>query len=230
MKKYLFFIPFLILSIYTVWGQEKAAITEKASTYVQFETNKGTFVVALYDGTPRHKENFLRNIRSKAYENTIFHRIIESFVVQGGNSLTKNATAETDVTIDTISREIPHEINIERFFHKKGALCAAREGNDVNPKKNSSTHQFYIVTGTFYTDLDLDNIEEKRGVKYSDEQRKAYKFYGGTPLLDNEYTVFGEIVSGMKVIDNIQRVKTDDINRPKKDIIIKKISIISKEK
>ena len=120
--------------------------------------------------------------------------------------------------------------HLTRFFHKHGALCAAREGDEVNPEKASSSTQFYIVTGNYFTDLDLDELEARTGRKYTPEQREAYKLYGGTPHLDNGYTVFGEVVSGMNVVEEIQRVATDDQNRPRKDVIIKKVSIVAQPK
>ncbi len=230
MKKILLFastILFLLVADMAT-AQEKAPITQAATTFVTFETNEGDFTIALYDGTPRHRDNFLKNVRAGSYTHTIFHRIIDRFVVQGGNFATKNATPETNVNEDPTSGKMPHEINPSLYYHNRGALCSAREGNEVNPEKQSSTHQFYIVTGTFYTDLDLDDIEKARGLTYTEEQRKSYKINGGTPQLDGEYTVFGEVVKGMDVINKIQSVKTDSNNRPKKDIIIEKLTIHTK--
>ena len=199
-------------------AQDTAPLTNEATFFVKVETNKGNFVVALYDGTPRHRDNFLQLVRAHSYEGTLFHRVIDRFMIQGGNLMTRGATASTDVSQDTISTRIPHEIDLIRFFHKHGALCAARET------------QCYIVTGNYFTDLDLDELEARTGRKYTPEQREAYKLYGGTPHLDNGYTVFGEVVSGMNVVEEIQRVATDDQNRPRKDVIIKKVSIVAKPK
>ena len=211
-------------------AQDTAPLTNEATFFVKVETNKGNFVVALYDGTPRHRDNFLQLVRAHSYEGTLFHRVIDRFMIQGGNLMTRGATASTDVSQDTISTRIPHEIDLTRFFHKHGALCAAREGDEVNPEKASSSTQFYIVTGNYFTDLDLDELEARTGRKYTPEQREAYKLYGGTPHLDNGYTVFGEVVSGMNVVEEIQCVATDDQNRPRKDVIIKKVSIVANPK
>lgn len=206
----------------------KAQVTEPVSAYVKVETNMGNFTVALYEGTPLHRDNFLSLVKSHAYEGTIFHRVIERFMVQGGNLLTKGATKATDVGRDTVTGLIPIEANPTRFYHKRGALAAARLGDEVNPTKGSSKTQFYVVTGTYFTDLDLDAFEQTYHRKLTPEQRETYKMLGGTPHLDGEYTVFGEVVDGYKTIEKIERVKTGPSNRPLKDIIIKKTTIVGK--
>ncbi|MDO4722610.1 peptidylprolyl isomerase [Porphyromonas circumdentaria] len=226
MKKVILLSLSLLLMASAAWAQLKAPCTEEAKTFVKVETNKGDFVVALYEGTPQHRDNFVRWVQEKAYERTIFHRVIHRFMIQGGNLMTRDATPQMDVSIDTISRMLPAEIDVARFFHKRGALCAAREGDDVNPEKASSSTQFYIVTGTYFTDIDLDEMERNKGLKYTPEQREAYKMYGGTPHLDQDYTVFGEVVQGMEVVEKIQSVKTDPVNRPTKDVIIRRITLV----
>lgn len=200
------------------------------SHYVLIETSKGSFIIGLYDETPLHRDNFLQLIRTKAYEGVLFHRTIQRFMVQTGNLLTKGATLQTDVSRDTIQVRIPAEILQHKLFHKRGAVAAARIGNELNPMKESSQTQFYITTGTFFTDWDLDDIEKNTERVFTPYERAIYKIQGGEPSLDGEYTVFGEVVKGMETIEKIEEAKTDETNRPKRDIIIKKVTLIGKPK
>lgn len=215
-----------ILIIVAAWGCSTSSLYAQ-STQVEVTTSKGKFTVVLYDDTPLHKAQFLQNVAEGRYENTLFHRVIALFMVQGGNFSTRGATKETDVSYDTLSITIPAEINEAAHFHKRGALAAARLADEANPERASSGSQFYVVTGRFFTDYDLDQIEEKKGRPFSEAQRKAYKEQGGAPWLDGQYTVFGEVVQGMKVIERIERASTDSQDRPKKDIIIKKIRVVT---
>lgn len=192
--------------------------------YVKFETNKGAFTIGLYNETPRHRDNFLRLVRSHAYEGVLFHRTINRFMVQTGNLSTKNATKNTDVSADSTTQTLEQEINPKLLFHKRGAVAAARTSDDVNPLKASSATQFYIVTGNYYTDWDLNDLEKEHDKKFTPYQRDVYKTQGGVPYLDGDYTVFGEVVDGYNTIKAIERVKTDDRNRPQKDIVIKRVT------
>lgn len=218
-----------LLSLFALYcgAQQKAPCTQEVKTFVKIETNKGNFTVALYEGTPQHRDNFIRLVREKAYEQTIFHRVIDRFMIQGGNLMTRHATPQTDVSLDTISGMLPAEIDMKRFYHKRGALCAAREGDEVNPEKKSSSTQFYIVTGTYFTDIDLTDMERSKSTPYSQEQREAYKLYGGTPHLDDHYTVFGEVIEGMEIVEKIQMVKTNPENRPVKDVVVLRMTLVS---
>lgn len=205
-----------------------SAYVPSISNYVKVETSKGDLILALYDETPRHRDNFLSLVKSGAYEGIIFHRVIPRFMVQTGNLLTRNATATMDVSRDTIKERLPAEILPDKFFQKRGVLAAARQSNEVNPQKESSKTQFYVVTGSFFTDWDLDDIEKDTGRKFTPYQREVYKTIGGAPHLDGEYTIFGEVVEGMDTIEKIENAKTNDQNRPKKDIRIKKIYVVAK--
>ena len=164
-------------------------------------------VVVLYDETPKHKENFIKLVNQGWYNGSPFHRVISNFMIQGGSSNGKDDPGYT----------VPAEFN-PKFFHKFGALAAARTGDEVNPAKASSGSQFYIVQGQKYDDNTLDAFEKRMNKKFSPEQRQAYKTVGGTPHLDGGYTVFGEVISGFEVIGKIAAVPTDQGNKPKTDV------------
>jgi peptidyl-prolyl cis-trans isomerase B (cyclophilin B) len=185
------------------------------------ETNLGNIQVKLYEKTPLHKENFEKLVAEQFYDSVLFHRIIPRFMIQSGNPATKPATDK-----DTLRSEpgftIPAEF-VPEYFHKKGALAAARMGDNVNPEKRSSSCQFYIVQGRTYTDEELDQIEERLHIEFSEFQREIYKTFGGTPFLDQNYTVFGEVVKGMEVVDAIAAVPTGPGDFPIKDVRILRI-------
>lgn len=222
----------VIMTLFSVslGAQEQTKRLDRPSMtyFVKIETNRGDFTIGLYDDTPIHRDNFLELVRSKAYEGVLFHRVISRFMVQTGNLSTKNATKNTDVNVDSTQTRLPAEIMPEKIFHKRGTVAAARIGNEQNPLKESSQTQFYITTGTFFTDWDLDDFERISGRTLTEFQREAYKTQGGVPALDGEYTVFGEVVEGLDTIRRIEEVKTDDKNRPKRNIVIKKASIVEK--
>ena len=214
----------LALCIPTLTAQT-ATDTLPAGRRVLVMTSQGDFTLLLYDDTPLHQAAFLEHVRRGDYEGVLMHRVIAQFMIQGGNLLTRFATRETDVSIDTLSTTIPAEI-LPHHIHKRGALAAARLPDDENPKKDSSGSQFYIVTGTYYTDFDLDDIAAQREWDYTPEQRDIYKLQGGTPWLDRQYTVFGEVIDGMRTITKIEDLPTDSTNRPKRDVIIKLMTLL----
>ncbi len=207
----------------SLWSQEEKA---PERTRVCFETSKGDFTVELYNETPKHRANFLRLIDEKAYDNVIFHRVINNFVVQGGNLKTKTWEKQSLLPEDETEGTLEAEIMPELFIHEKGALAAARQPDEVNPERKSSASQFYIVTGKYYTDFDLDEMEQKKGIHYSPEQRERYMFKGGTPELDGEYTVFGRLIDGWKTIDKIQHLETDEVDNPRKTVRIERAYIV----
>ena len=215
------FLCFSFLSVYTLWGQEK-------ETLVLIDTDMGKIKVKLYNETPQHRDNFIKLINEGRYDGLIFHRIIKQFMVQGGDVTSKDAPTDKPLGDGDLGYTVPAEIVYPKYFHKRGALCAARTGDDTNPERASSATQFYIVTGKFFTDMELDKKEAEEGIKYTPEQREAYKIQGGAPHLDNKYTVFGEVVKGQDVVDKMHLVATNDKDRPLKNIKIKSMKVVTK--
>ncbi|MDR2791288.1 MAG: peptidylprolyl isomerase [Tannerellaceae bacterium] len=197
-------------------------------TLVLIDTDMGKIKVKLYDETPQHRDNFIKNVNDKLYDGLLFHRVIKQFMIQAGDVNSKAAAPDTPLGSGDLGDTVPAEFVYPRYFHKRGALCAARTGDHVNPQKASSASQFYIVTGRCYTAMELDKIERSTGKPLTPEQRQAYMSDGGAPHLDGGYTVFGEVVEGMKVVDAIQFSPTGNYDRPLKDIRIKSISIVRK--
>ena len=191
-----------------------------AQTYT-IETNLGNIQVKLYDKTPLHKENFEKLVAEQFYDNVLFHRIIAGFMIQTGNPATKVAADEEALEIE-LNYTVPAEF-VPEYFHKKGALAAARTGDAVNPERRSSSSQFYIVQGRTYTDGELDQLEERLQFEFSEFQRGIYKTIGGTPFLDQNYTVFGEVINGLEVVDAIASLPTGPGDFPEKDIRILRI-------
>jgi len=204
------------------------AMAQEKETLVLIDTDMGKIKVKLFNDTPLHRDNFLKHVNDKSYDGVLFHRVIKHFMVQGGDFNSKNATAEQSLGEDSLGYTVPAEIVYPKYFHKKGMLCAARTGDDTNPEKASSASQFYIVTGKHFTEMELDKTTDKEGKTFTPEQKEAYMTEGGTPHLDGNYTVFGEVVSGMKVVDKIQGVFVNEENRPVKDVKIKSMTIVAK--
>lgn len=202
------------------------------STEVLLETTKGNIRIALYDDTPQHRDNFLKLVKMEAYDSLLFHRVIKDFMVQTGDINSKHAkpgdvlgTGDYDYTIEA-------EFRLPQIFHRRGVVASAREGDDVNPAQRSSACQFYIVWGKTYTDAQLDKVQARLDtVTYSrvvltPEMREVYKTVGGTPHLDGQYTVFGEVIGGLDVVDSIQRMPTDERSRPLEDVRILKAVVV----
>ena len=188
--------------------------TEK-ETVVVIKTNMGTIKAKLYNDTPQHRDNFIKLVNEGWYNGSPFHRVINQFMIQGG----QNADGRLDP-----GYTIPAEFT-SNHFHKKGALAAARQGDQVNPKKASSGSQFYIVQGKVYDDRWLDMFENRSGKVLSAKQRQAYKTIGGTPHLDGDYTVFGEVTEGLEVVDKIAAVKTGNMDMPVEPVTILSVTI-----
>lgn len=258
-------------------GQKKDGNNMENETKLKIETSAGDIVVKLYNETPRHRDNFIKLAQDGTYEGTLFHRVIKDFMIQAGDPESKNAPKGKMLGAGDMGYTIPAEFVYPKYFHKKGALSAARQGDNVNPEKASSGCQFYIVTGKVYSDstlldmerqmnqlrlnnafqalvqknmktiyklrregnqdglLDLQDtliaqaeaqVEKEEPFRFTTEQVQAYTTVGGTPHLDGEYTVFGEVLEGMDVVDKIQRVKTDRNDRPEEDVVIEKVTVL----
>lgn len=260
----------------------KTTKTEKAVNYtdtltqVELKTSLGDIIIALYNETPKHRDNFVKLVKDGYYDGVLFHRVIKDFMIQTGDGNSKTATPGQMLGDGDPGYTIPAEFVYPKYFHKKGALAAARTGDQVNPERASSGSQFYIVTGKLYSSQELDMMKQRLGdqkkqgmwqqlvmqhrdeimrmqsaqdnsglqrlqdqlvaqleaeyakdpFRLTDEQIEAYTTVGGTPHLDGQYTVFGEVLKGMDVVDAIQNVKTGANDRPVDDVKIIKASII----
>lgn len=192
---------------------------------ILMKTSKGDITIQLYDETPNHRDNMLSLIKQDYYDSLTFHRVIKGFMAQGGDPNSKNASPGTNLGSGGPGYTIPAEVN-EKLVHFKGALAAARQGDQVNPRKKSSGSQFYLVHGGPVSEQSLNRQEQQTGVIYSDEIRKKYYEVGGTPFLDFNYTVFGQIIEGFDVLDKISTSKTRPGDRPEEDIIIFDVVLI----
>lgn len=200
--------------------------------HVRFETTAGTFVVALYDDTPVHRDNFLRLVRDGFYDGLLFHRVIEGFMVQAGDPDSRNARPGQLLGEKSEGDPLPAEIRYPGHYHLRGALAAARLGDAVNPERRSSGSQFYIVWGSRMSRQELDAVFEytaqflPEGEELHSNVYTDYEILGGAPHLDGQYTVFGEVVEGFKVIKKMQRADTDANDRPLTDIRILKATVV----
>jgi peptidyl-prolyl cis-trans isomerase B (cyclophilin B) len=228
MKKISFLSIFLFA---TLSAESQGADLQKESaagnTLVEMQTSYGKIVVMLYDDTPLHRDNFIKLVNENVYDSLLFHRVIEGFMIQGGDPDSKNARPGQMLGEGSLGYNIPAEFR-PNLFHKRGTLCAAREGDDVNPQKESSSSQFYIVQGRTWNDMELNMIEQRYGKHFPEQQREVYRTLGGAPHLDGDYTVYGEVVEGMEVVDEIAAAKRDRFDRPLKDIRIISTKVIKK--
>lgn len=201
---------------FTTPMQAQNAGTEKGQKVI-IHTAYGDMTVKLYDQTPQHRDNFIKLVKEKQYDSTLFHRVIKDFMIQGGDPESKNASPDQMLGSGDLGYTIPAEF-VPGLFHKKGALAAARTGDQVNPEKRSSSCQFYIVQGKVWSPQELQMISMRYGIQFSPEQAQIYTTLGGTPFLDTQYTVFGEVIDGLDVIDKIASQPTRPGDRPVEDI------------
>lgn len=208
------FTLFFLLVNLSVFSQEKSKSDGKI---IIISTQMGDIKLKLYDETPLHRDNFIKLVTEHYFDSTLFHRVINNFMIQGGDPDSKRASAGAMLGNGGPSYTIPAEF-VPTLIHKKGVLAAAREGDMVNPQKASSGSQFYIVQGKIFKTDELEMLSKRMGKTFTPDQIKTYTTIGGTPHLDGSYTVFGEVISGWDVIDKIAAVATDQNNRPKEDI------------
>lgn len=241
-------------------------------TVVLMNTTVGEIRIKLYNDTPKHRDNFLQLVNDGTYHGLLFHRVIKEFMIQGGDVTSKDAPMKKSLGGGDLTYTVAAEFVYPKYFHKKGALSAARTGDDVNPERASSASQFFLVTGKMYTDAELNQLEKqkksrlqqaifnrlqmenkskimelyrsgdkdeltifkdtligktaleiekrKEEATFTAEQREAYKTIGGVPFLDNEYSVYGEVIDGLDVIEKIEQSKTNGSDRPLENIAI----------
>ena len=234
MKKFFILGIPLFLAI-TCIAQKDSTIKKKdRKRDVLIQTTMGDIVLRLSDSTPLHRDNFLKLVKVGYYDSVLFHRVIKDFMIQGGDPNSIRAAAGQPLGNGGPGYTVPAEFR-KTLFHKKGALAAARMGDNVNPTKASSGSQFYIVQGKVFRSGELDTLEMRRlgGRKIPVEQRQVYTSIGGTPHLDQGYTVFGEVVKGSDVIDKIAAVQTSkaqDLDRPLQDVRIIKSKLIKRKR
>jgi cyclophilin family peptidyl-prolyl cis-trans isomerase len=207
----------------------------KKPTKILFTTTKGDIKITLYDEkVPVHAANFKKLVKEGYFNGTLFHRVIKDFMIQGGDPDSKTAAPGVLLGNGGPSYTLAPEFRLPEIIHRRGVLAAAREGDDVNPKKESSASQFYIVWGKIFDEAGLDAQQKKMDkrsggtIKLTPEMREVYKTTGGTPHLDGQYTIFGEVLDGMDVVDTIQNVKTDKNDRPVEDVRIISAKIVRK--
>jgi len=210
--KTLIYVLFLSFSTFLIH------CNKDSHTYVKIHTDYGDMKVKLYNSTPKHRDNFVKLVKEGFYDDLLFHRVIPNFMIQGGDPMSRHAAPNAHLGSGGPGYTIPAEIG---RYHFKGTLAAARIGGPSNPQKASSGSQFYIVQGRPVTEKMLRKFEKQKDIKYTPEDVKRYTQMGGTPFLDNDYTVFGEVVEGLEVIDKIARVPTAPGDRPQKDVRMK---------
>ena len=223
----------LTLTIAVVFGS-LISVAQTFTTEVLLETTEGNIRIALYDETPKHRDNFLKLIRMHVYDSLLFHRVIKDFMIQSGDTNSKNAKSGQRLGTGDFDYTIEPEFRLPQIFHRRGCVAMAREPDVVNPDKRSSACQFYIVWGKRFSSAEIEHTQERLDtvtqgrVKLTPEMIKVYKSVGGTPHLDGQYTVFGEVAEGLDVVERIQKAETDDYDRPFEDIRILRATVVKK--
>lgn len=220
-----------IVTLTALKGKKKTTVSKEIITkapedcLLLLTTTEGDMIIKLYNNTLIHQDNLVKLSEDNFYTGILFHRVIDGFMIQAGDPQSKNATSGQRLGGGDLPYTLPKEINKENF-HFKGALAAARMGDQANPDRRSSASQFYIVHGEPVTESQLNQIELKFGFKYPEAARKKYLEFGGSPQLDMNYTVYGEVIEGLDVIDKIATTKTDNGNRPMTNVTILKFIVL----
>ena len=210
-----------------------ANISAQERAEVELETTEGNIRIALFNETPQHRDNFMKLVRMEFYDSLLFHRVIKDFMIQGGDLNSRQAKPGQLLGEGELDYTIEPEFRLPQIYHRRGVIASARESDKVNPERRSGAAQFYIVWGKVYDDRRLASVQERLDsatngqVKLTPEMIETYKTVGGTPHLDGQYTVFGEITEGLDVVDRIQQMETDKNDRPLKDVRILHVKIIS---
>lgn len=218
MRRYLLLLALALLAAMPVSSKKK----EKRSV-VRLETSMGVIRIALLDDAPLHRDNFLKLTEAGFYDGLLFHRVIRDFMVQAGDSASRHALPGQPLGEGDVGYTLPAEILLPYYYHLRGAVAAAREPDDVNPEMRSSGSQFYIVWGRSWAPKSIKDQRAalaEKGIEMTPDMRDAYEQYGGSPHLDGQYTVFGEVVEGMDVVRRMQQVATDSLDRPVDDVRI----------
>jgi len=216
-------IIYIFLIVITGFNTSCSAQKKKKQAKVLISTEYGDIKVVLFNETPKHRDNFIKLVKEGFYDDLLFHRVMNTFMIQGGDPNSKEAVEGAALGNGGPGYTIPAEFN-SKFIHKKGVLAAARQPDQVNPNKESSGSQFYIMQGEKHSREKVDKLTSQRNkrrktpITYTEEQYKIYETIGGKPHLDMDYTIFGEVIEGLDVIDKIAAVEVDRRNRPKKDI------------
>lgn len=223
----------LTLTMAVLFGS-LTSVAQTSTTEVLLETTEGNIRIALYDETPKHRDNFLKLTRMHIYDSLLFHRVIKDFMIQSGDTNSKNAKAGQQLGTGDFDYTQEPEFRLPQIFHRRGCVAMAREPDAVNPEMRSSACQFYIVWGKRFSSAEIEEAQERLDtmthgcVKLTPEMIKTYKSVGGTPHLDGQYTVFGEVAEGLDVVERIQKAETDDYDRPFEDIRILRATVIKK--
>lgn len=217
MKNKILLVTIAFMTLFSISGLAQNKKKRKKQKKVLITTTYGDIKLVLYNETPLHRNNFIKLVKENFYDSLLFHRVIQNFMIQGGDPESKKAAPKSRLGNGGPGYTIPAEFDTN-LIHKKGALAAARMPDNVNPNKASSGSQFYIVQGKKFTRKKLEAISKKNGVNYSEEQYNIYETDGGYAPLDGSYTVFGEVIEGFDVIDKIAKVTVDKANRPIEDL------------
>ena len=219
------FIGLMLLVCSSAMAQDRAE--------VEFQTTEGNIRIALFNETPQHRDNFMKLVRMEFYDSLLFHRVIKDFMIQGGDLHSKHAAPGKLLGEGELDYTIEPEFRLPQIYHRRGVIASARESDRVNPERRSGAAQFYLVWGKVFDDKRLTKVQERLDsatngqVKLTPEMIETYKTVGGTPHLDGQYTVFGEVTQGLDIVERIIQVETDKNDRPLKDVRILKVKIIS---
>lgn len=231
MKQILLFL--LLLLTTPTFGQSSSTASLNQDIEIEFKTTMGDFRVRLFSDTPIHSQHFAQLVREGYYDGLLFHRVIRNFMIQAGDSTSRTAKPNQPLGEADRNYTLAPEFRTPLHYHHRGALAAARESDDVNPERRSSATQFYVVWGKRWTPNELANVREHVDAEtganglITDNMALDYYTRGGSPHLDGQYTVFGEVSSGLEIIDKIQKVNTDRNDRPRVDVRILSARILS---